>query len=703
MTLPYRYPFASFLLLAALNAAAQSANPDEEELALAYGDKTTTSIATGSQQMLARAPSTATVITAQDIAAMGATDLDQVLESVPGLHVSVSHIVYNPIYSFRGIFSNYNPQVLMLVNGQPITALFAGHRSFAWGGMPLENVERIEIIRGPGSAMYGADAYSGVINVVTKSADQVGGMQYGVRIGSFDTRDAFVQWGGQLGGIKTALYLRAGHTDGDRSVIDKDLQTLLDGLFGTKASLAPGPVNNVRDMLDARADFELGDWRLRLALQDRDIGMGAGLAESLDPWSRSPERRIYADLAYSKAGFAPNWDLAANIGAYQLKEEPGDPAYLLFPAGAFGGAFPDGVIGNPGHYERHFYLSASASYTGFDRHRLRIGSGYRVDDLYGTPEYKNFSIVAMPNVGPVFIPLGSLVDASKDPTLWYAHPHMRKLHYAFVQDEWAMAKDWNLTAGIRWDDYSDFGSTINPRLAMVWDAAYNVIVKAMHGRAFRAPAFVEQYNRNNPVNVGNPSIQPETIAMSELALAWQPSAAVQANFSLFRYRMDDVIILAANSDPATGKTYRNAGAQKGHGLEVELTWDASRALRFSGSYSFQSSTESKSGKPAGLAPRHRIYGRADWRFAPAWQFGATVNHVAGRLREPGDPRPPVRDFSTVDLTMRRERIGNGWEVRAGVSNLFNADVREPSFAPGNIPNDLPMPKRAFNVQLVHRL
>lgn len=699
----YKFLIAGAVLLTALNAAAQVANPDEEDLALAYGDKATTSIATGNQQLLTRAPSTATVITAEDIAAMGATDLDQVLESVPGLHVSVSHIVYNPIYSFRGIFSNYNPQVLMLVNGQPITALFAGHRSFAWGGMPLENVERIEIIRGPGSALYGADAYAGVINVVTRSADRINGLEYGVRVGSFKTRDGFVQWGGKLGGIKTALYLRAGHTDGDRSIIDKDLQTLLDGLFGTKASLAPGPVNNVRDMLDARADFELGDWRLRLAVQDRDIGIGAGLAESVDPRARSPERRMYADLSFNRVNIAPHWDLAANLGFYQMKEDPGNPAYLLFPPGAFGGAFPDGVIGNPGHFERHYTFGFSTTFTGIDRHRLRMGAGYRVDDLYGVPEYKNFSIVVLPGVGPVFVPLGGMVDASKDPSLWYAQPHLRKLRYAFAQDEWALAKDWNLTAGVRWDDYSDFGSTVNPRLALVWDAAYNVIVKAMHGRAFRAPAFVEQYNRNNPVNTGNPNIQPETIAMSELAMSWQPSAALQANLSLFRYRMDDVIILAANTDPGTGKTYRNAGAQTGRGLEAELTWDADRSLRLAGSYSFQRSIERNSGKPAGLAPKHRLYGRADWRFAPSWQFGATVNHVADRLREPGDLRPAIKDFTTLDLTVRRENLANGWEVRASVTNLLNADVREPSFAPGNIPNDLPMPKRAISLQLVHRL
>src|SRR3970282_565838 len=118
---------------ASANAAPQS---EEEELALAYGDKSFVSIASGSRQPIARAPSVATVVTAVDIEAIGATDLDEVLETVPGLHVSRSPIGYNPIYTIRGSSTQYNPQVLMLVNGIPITGVIFGNRSNIWGGMP---------------------------------------------------------------------------------------------------------------------------------------------------------------------------------------------------------------------------------------------------------------------------------------------------------------------------------------------------------------------------------------------------------------------------------------------------------------------------------------------------------------------------------------------------------------------------------------
>ena len=129
---------------------------DEEALIELYGDEDVISIATGSAQPISKAPAVATVITAKDIKEMGATDIDEVLETVPGLHVSRRAANYTPIYTFRGIYATENPQVLMLVNGISINNLFVGDRSQVWGGMPVENISRIEVIRGPGSAVYGA-------------------------------------------------------------------------------------------------------------------------------------------------------------------------------------------------------------------------------------------------------------------------------------------------------------------------------------------------------------------------------------------------------------------------------------------------------------------------------------------------------------------------------------------------------------------
>ncbi|CAK0780863.1 hypothetical protein CCP3SC15_810013 [Gammaproteobacteria bacterium] len=79
-------------------------------------------------------------------------------------------------------------------------------------------------------------------------------------------------------------------------------------------------------------------------------------------------------------------------------------------------------------------------------------------------------------------------------------PHQRRVDYLYAQDEWNLARDWTLTAGVRHDRYSDFGSTTNPRLALVWDATLNLTAKLLFGQAFRAPSFTEQYGINPVTN-----------------------------------------------------------------------------------------------------------------------------------------------------------------------------------------------------------
>ncbi len=676
----------AFLVLAWIGTAAAQTT-EEEDLALAYGDKSMISIATGSPQSITRAPAVATVINDRDISAMGATDLDQVLESVPGLHVSMTNAGNHPVYEFRGIATKSNSQVLVLINGMPITNVLWGDRGEVWGGMPLENVQRIEVIRGPGSALYGADAFSGVINVITKTAADIGGTEYGLRAGSFNSQDAWAQYGGKLGMLDAAFYLGAGKSDGQKGIIQQDAQSAWDRIFATNASLAPGPVNDQSKRIDARADLSREAWRLRAGYQNREVGVGSGVAGSLDPNGRGHASRLNLDVSYEKANWAPNWDLSGTAGFYGIKEY-GDPAYTLFPAGAFGGGFPNGMIGNPGHSERHTHASVSAFYTGFEQHRIRIGTGHRIEDMYDVRETKNYDAA--------FNPLpGGLTDVSGNPALVYMLPHTRNVSYAFAQDEWNFAKDWALTAGVRHDRYSDFGGTTNPRLALVWDAAYNVVVKAMHGTAFRAPSFAELYAINNPVATGNPNLKPETITTDELAFAWKPFARLQNNLNFFRYRMRNIIL------PAT--PYQNTGDQVGRGLELESTLDATSNVRLTANFSLQHSIDQTTGQDAGMAPHRRLFARADWHFAPLWKVSTKANYVANRVREPGDTRAKIPDYTLVDLTLRRDSFAGNWDMSAMVTNMFDRVAMEPTFQSVGMISDLPLPGRAVYLEFQHKL
>ncbi|MDP3638836.1 MAG: TonB-dependent receptor, partial [Azonexus sp.] len=399
---------------------------------------------------------------------------------------------------------------------------------------------------------------------------------------------------------------------------------------------------------------------------------------------------VNAELSWQDPQFAKDWSLSFDARFLHLSEEF---SLNIYPPGARlpTGIFPNGMIGNPSRWQKQYGLSSTAQYTGFNNHRLRMGAGHDVLDLYKIQETKNFTFV-----GLLPTPLPSVVDVSN--TSPYVFPYKRQLNYLYLQDEWTFAKDWALTAGIRYDHYSDFGATTNPRLALVWNARHDLTAKVMYGTAFRAPSINESASVNNPVAVGNRSLQAETIETLEAGVAWQVRPDTQINLSLFTHRLTDIIRLTANPVAATGKTYQNTGEQTGNGGELEITWDATKTLRLSGNYAYQKNIDKTTQHDAGYTPHHLAYARADWRFTPGWQLNGQLNHVADRKRTWGDSRAQIPDYTTVDLTLRTQQTKKGWDFAASVRNLFDADVREPSQAGSGITDDLPMPGRTFWLQ-----
>jgi iron complex outermembrane receptor protein len=694
-----RISIAVALALQTMAASAQTTS-QEDELSLVYGDSDSISLATGNVQTLRRAPAVAAVVTAADIASLGVRSMDDVLETVAGIHITRSANIYAPVYTVRGIFSSQGPQVLILQNGVPITTLYTGNKGNMWGDYPVELISRLEIVRGPGAALYGADAYAGVINIITKGPVEAAGTEFGVRTGSFGTRDVWVQHGGKAGQLEYAAYLRAGTTDGMDPVITADAQTRNDTLLGTRASLAPGPVTTGYDAVDANFEAVYGQFRARLNFKQRSkMGAGVGIASALDPVGQARSTRTIGNLAWANPQFARDWGLNVSLNSQQYVQEIPVPYQLLPPGLRFPtGVFPKGMLGAPETWEHIVRLAAHADYSGFANHHLRIGVGHDDLHLYRTREWRNFTYA--PNGTP--IPLPELTDFSK--TAPFLLPHRRRIDYMFVQDEWRLATDWNLTAGVRHDRYSDFGGTTNPRLALVWDATFDLTAKLLYGRAFRAPSFNEGYSITNPVALGNPNLKPETNGTLEAAIAWQAQADLQVNVTLHRYSMANIIRLVPRPVAGTGQVYANIGSQSGRGIELETTWNANRELRLVANYAWQRSIDRATGRDAGYAPHNHLYARADWQFASGYVFTPQFNWVADRKRTAGDLRAPVPDYNTVDLTLSTRSGKNSWNFSASVRNLFNADVREPSAGPGlQIPNDLPMARRAISLTASYKL
>jgi len=639
-------------------------------------------ISTASMRPLSKAPAVVSVITERDIEATGATNLVDVLEGVPGIHVRYSQFAMRPLVQFRGASAG---QTLLMINGNSVRDLMWGFGVF-WKGIPASAIDRIEIIRGPGSALFGADASAGVINVITKTAGKIDSSEVGVRVGSFDTRTAWVQHGSTHGGMELGLTAEFSTTDGHEPFIVKDAQAAGD------PSYAPGMAETGWDNVDLRMSLAWEDWKLLYGFTkhiDLEVGLtGFGV---LDPQTRASDHRHTLDFLYRNDDYADNWGLDLKVGFQQLAYSSGI-GFFENPPGSFAGAYPDGVVNQMRASERSAEAEVSGVFTGIENHALRMGVGYRWQDLYHVEHVIN------KGTGPTGtpLPLGSpLVDVSDTPYA-FAPEKTRHIVFAYVQDVWSIQDGVELIAGVRFDHYSDFGNTVNPRLALVWEATDKLTAKVMYGHAFQAPSF-QQLFAETSFSLPNSSLEPETSTTIELQLGYALNSRIQLGMNIFHYEQEDVIrpvtpIVVGGG--VTKRRYENVGEHAISGVELEAWWQASPKVRFSGNYTYRDPEDND--YRAFDEPKQEAYLRADWGFRPGWNLNLQSNWIGKRYRPDTDSRPDLGSHTVTDVTLRYSGLKN-LELAASVRNLFDVDAHE--YTSARVPNDLPLPGRNGYLEL----
>ena len=326
-------------------------------------------------------------------------------------------------------------------------------------------------------------------------------------------------------------------------------------------------------------------------------------------------------------------------------------------------------------------------YTGFQQHQIRSGIGFNYDSLYKAEVSQNFGIDETTDTPIPLLPGITLVDVSGTASTFIPEVD-RTVTFAFFQNQWNFANDWSLTAGARYDHYSAFGNTFNPRAALVWEARYDLTAKLMYGSAFRAPSFQEMYIINNPAQLGNPTLKPETLENIELGFDYRPIDSLRLGLNFFNFWWKDIIRFVPNSD--TTSTAQNTGTQQGYGTELESEWQAMDTLKIIGNYTYQKTTDETLNHDAGYAPHHQVYLKLNWEFPPDWSFSPQAKWIIDRSRSRGDNRPPVADYTWVDLTIRRQNLAKHVEEAFSVRNLFDVNAREPSLA-GNPQAAMPSP------------
>ena len=649
------------------------------------------SISTHTETSLSKAPSVVTVITADDIKATGATNLVDVLQGVPGIHVRYQQFGFRPLISFRG---TNDKQTLVMVDGAPMSDLMWRLGIF-WKGLPTSIIDRVEIIRGPGSALFGTDASAGVINVITKVAGKIEGSEMGLRLGSDNTQTAWMQYGGELNGFDIAMTADLFRTDSHDPKIKADAQTRNDLATGSNASLAPGDAEYGWNNADLRLSVAKDNWRLQLDYSEHnDLETGMTGAGALDPLTEGDDSRFNVALMFGDEQFTEDWGVNAELRYRHIDYSSGD-GFQEWPPGYIDPEelpnpvtpYPDGVLNQWESAEHSVLGEASGLYRGFDNHAVKLGAGFRWQDIYRVEHWVNSGVDGNGNTLP---PGGPLVDLSDTPYA-FAPEKDRTISYLYLQDVWKIAEDLELTTGARFDHNSDYGDSFNPRVALVWETTDKLTTKFLYGQAFRAPNFQELYAETS-FSLPNSNLDPEESETWELAFAYAPVRQVRLGMNLYYYEQTDFISL--QQVPGLSKLqYQNSGEYNVKGVELEAWWQPGKDLSITANYAYNDPDESP--YRAFGAPKQQAYMRLDWRFLPDWNWNIQGNWIGKVDRNPGDTRSDLDDHLLTDTTLRYRGVKD-WEFAFSVRNLFDEDARDRTSS--SIPDDLPLPDRSVYLE-----
>ncbi len=678
---------------------------ESDTLALVYGNERMVSIATGNEQLLYKAPAIASVITRKDIENSSANNLNELLEMVPGLHISEDYASGDAIYTMRGFSRDPDAGMLLMVNGTTLNTLQNGSR-FSALRLALNNIEQIEIIRGPGSAVYGADAYVGAINIITRKYKP--GQEAGIQAGSFSSQGAWLQNNFRLGQWKNHFSLQYQSAEGDKNrVINTDMQSFLDNITSTGVSQAPAVMDTSFNTLDMELNFASDHWNINQWLwANRNQANGHGIPglDVIDPDGKLDSQASLSTLKYSNDEIAENWSLNMRLSYLDYRTKRKQfllPAGSIAPVGNDGNlftsgirsvTFPGGMININDGQEQQTQADITSFYYGWTDHSLRFSTGYQLQK-YSAEEARNFGPGVLDSGQVIALPQAIEITDSTSISLPEGD---RKIVYFSLQDEWNFQPDWTLTSGVRYDNYSDFGDTTNPRLALVWQTRYDLSTKLLYGRAFRAPVFKELNLQNQLGFNGNSSLQPETIDTLELSLDYRPSETLRSNFSVFAHRAKALIFAIEDTTIANTFTYENSGTQEGYGIEAELGWQIAPSLNLAGNASWQNNRRQEDGTEAPRAPGKQFYTRLIWNFTHFWTLTPELHYIGQRPRAPGESRAPIAASTRVDLMLRYQNHYNPWDFSVRIRNLLDEDLREPSIGNNSIsggaalPGDIPL-------------
>ncbi|QTA79411.1 TonB-dependent receptor [Desulfonema limicola] len=629
----------------------------------------TTEIATKTKMDADLVPGMVTILSREQLEKQGIRTVFEALPLVPGITTLMTGMG-EPIVSVRGIGGTFfSGNMKLMLDGVAMNEALSA-AGYALYQIPVEQIERIEIIRGPGSVIYGEYAYAGVINVITRKT--------GNRIfAGYDTNKGY--GGGAAAAyslpekdFNISLSMAGWKTDGP------DVQAGEDRLYGMGLgyfSNSPGSTNEFgRDKM-ANLSLEYKDFSAKGQYLSTERGDYYGIIGIL-PVSEDRSRQLNQHMAFEanqRLNFFSSLttDLKAGFRNYEFEIDDIvalPPITIPLPDGSiYQMTPPDGSIAGPYYEERELYAGTEFIWDGINNNTILLGLKYS--------DIKMEDVWVDTNTGDMTPGVMTRLTGEYN---WLLEDQSRKVFSVYLQDLYRITDNFTLTPGLRYDNYNDMGEYITPRLSAVWQPAKSHILKAQYSEAYRPPTFTELYARQNSVVMGNSELEAEHIRSYELGYTFRLGKTA-AHITLFRSELTDNIEYPVYADPFAGEAiqYQNADETiTSQGVELEFNHNLMDDLAMNLNISFADTNDSKTDEP--------ITGAVDWlgnlglvyRPANYCTLGFKYNYVGKRHRTPDDSRGDIDAYDSVDLTGIITHKGLTWG--AGITNIFNSNIVYPA-------------------------
>jgi len=651
----------------------QSFTALQEEI-LWLQEETYVSTATKTLESIKKSGATVSVITADDLKNMGARNLNDALKRVPGLGINQFNIGM-PAVEVRGVKTDFGEKVLFLINGHPSnTNIVNGGATWVYENFIVDEIKRVEIVRGTGSALYGADAFVATINIITKTADEIDGKIVTLGKGSYDTHKLNIQVGEEIGGMKVAINANLSDTDG------------FEGFVASDAISNSGKLDSWVRRYDLGFNLEYDHYSLQGKYVDRSAGAYAGVANALNTVTEQKYIQYFLELGYSRE-LKNDVNLTAKL---YLDHFGADNFWQFFPEFP-GFPDPDGMLGRtPGKVDRTG-LELQTEYALDKNNKFLVGIMLEHQRLYDVGFINNYD----PFTG---LPTGVYEDVA-DKWNWNSS-HNRDIQALYVQDIWDANDNLRIILGARYDHYNDFGGTFNPRTSLTWEFVkdYNLIVT--YGSAFRAPSFGELYNKNNPSVIGNPDVEPEKIETYEVAIAGDITKRM--NFRVTGFHNNIRNLIAPTPTATSVNESGNVGKLKVDGVEMELSSRLKDGSTIALNYTYQNPKNKLTGERLANVSRQKINASFSYRHSRYVNAYAGLNHRGELGRSSGDPRNDVSSHTTLDIALNWKSVSDHWDVSASIYNFLDKIYVDASPF-GVMDSDYPKPGRNFMLKASYKL